>query len=83
MIWHRVGYWQDRATGDGSAWTRNRTYYLKIWSSVSTDGVTTHLPIYIGRSATALADLAVPFEDNGFLVVYVVTTFGYESVAVT
>ena len=39
--------------------------------------------MHIGTSATALADLAVPFEDNGFLVVYVATTFGYESVAVT
>ena len=33
--------------------------------------------------ATALADLAAPLEDNGFLAVYVATTFVHESVAAT
>ena len=40
-------------------------------------------PIHIGTSATALADLVVPFEDNEFLVIYVAITFVHESVAGT
>ena len=40
-------------------------------------------PIHIGTSATALADLVVSFEDNGFLVVYGTTTFVHKNVAAT
>ena len=38
-------------------------------------------PIREKPGATALADFAIPFKDNGFLVAYVATTFIHKNVA--
>ena len=40
-------------------------------------------PLRKKPGATALADFAVPFKDNEFLVVYVATTFVLKNIAAT
>ena len=40
-------------------------------------------PIREKPGATALADFAIQSEDNGFLVVYIATTFVHKNIATT